>query len=127
MKSWIVATLLFTLAGCQNTLKIPESDYQGQVPDSLNEHLLALNEEPIYSSRGATIRFIYEEDKALLTISRKLKSSRWGWDMNKSDVADDIRARTCEQFGDAINQGLGVRHWYVGAFVTETISAGDCD
>ncbi len=127
MKSWIVATLLFTLAGCQNTLKIPESDYQGQVPDSLNERLLALNEEPTQSARGVTIRFIYEEDKALLTISRKLRSNRWYWNMNKSDVADDIKAYTCEQFGDAINQGLGVRNWYVGGFVTDTISAGDCD
>ncbi|MEZ8143937.1 MULTISPECIES: hypothetical protein [Enterovibrio] len=129
MKHWAVLVLPLVLGGCQNSLvnSLPASDYQGKVPDGLNQKLLVLNDAPIQSSRGATTHFIYEEDKALLTIVEKLRSNRWYWNMNKSEVADDIRFHTCNQYGEAINQGLGVRTWFVNGFVTDVISAGDCN
>ncbi|WP_245621579.1 hypothetical protein [Enterovibrio calviensis] len=129
MKYWAVLVFPLLLAGCQSSLvsSLPASDYQGKVPDGLNQQLLGLNEAPAQSSRGATTHLIYEEDKALLTIVEKLRSNRWYWDMNKSEVADNVKFYTCEQFGAAIDEGLGVRTWFVNGFVTDVISAGDCN
>ncbi|MDD1782399.1 hypothetical protein LRP49_14600 [Enterovibrio sp. ZSDZ35] len=131
MRSAAAVLLCLGIVGCQSSLvdKLPVSNYQGHVPDKLNQELLTFNDVPIQSLRGETIHYIYEEDKALLTIVRKLRSARWNWDMNKSDISDDVRVFTCEQLGPAIDMGLGVRTWYAGSggFVTDVIQAGDCD
>ncbi|MEI8608485.1 hypothetical protein P4S70_05295 [Enterovibrio sp. Hal110] len=72
---------------------------------------------------------VYEEDKALLTIIKKLRNNRWEWDLTKSKVAGDVLESICRDFGDEIDLGLGVRIWFAGngGFVTDVIKAGDCD
>ncbi|NGN98089.1 hypothetical protein G5S52_10605 [Grimontia sp. S25] len=130
MRIWMSSLLVLILGGCQSTgTSLPETDFQGKVPADLNAQLLKLNDQPIQSFRGQTVHVIYQEDRALVTIVQKLRSARWTWDMHKSQISDDVLAQTCRDFGDAIDQGLGVRTWFAGSggFVTDIVKAGDCD
>ncbi|RXJ74718.1 hypothetical protein CS022_00290 [Veronia nyctiphanis] len=132
MKIKVVAGIIFLslLAGCKakSGAGLPSSDFQGKVPDEINQKLLALNELPTESMRGATAYAYYDEKRALLTITHRLRSSRWAWSMNKSDIEPSIIANTCDRFSEELYYGAGIRNWFAGSggFVTKTITADDC-
>ncbi|ODA35805.1 hypothetical protein A8L45_01850 [Veronia pacifica] len=121
---------LLLLAGCKakSGAGLPPSEFEGKVPNEVNQRLLELNYVPTKSMRGSTGYYFYDDRRALLTVTHRLRSSSWTWTMNKSDIEPSIRADMCERFSDELALGVGIRNWFVGSggFVTKTLVAEDC-
>ncbi len=119
------------LTACVSTQSpMPPSDYKGVIPDELSAELQELNDTPARNSqsRGSTEEYHFNAEQSLLTFIVKLRSQRWYWSINLSDVEAEGIAYACDEFADLIEQGLGVRYWYAGndGFVTPVISQETC-
>ncbi|KDM90467.1 hypothetical protein EA58_17230 [Photobacterium galatheae] len=117
------------LSGCAALeLTPPPTDFSGDLPEALKEEFAALNELPPEGGRGEVRTFHFDRERSLLTIIRQLRSTRWNWQMDQSKVKPALVDVACENFGEAIAQGLGVRFWYTGAggFVSEPVTRETC-
>ncbi|MCW8330080.1 hypothetical protein MD588_14825 [Photobacterium sp. SDRW27] len=125
--SLAIAPLL--LSGCISTkLTPPSSDYVGNLPDAYKVELNKLNDVPSTPFRGGVQTFQFDEENSLLTVIYRLPNPRWYWNTHKSQAEKDIFPYVCEQFGGAIENGLGVRYWYSGngGFATDVVTAETC-
>ncbi|GAB6261495.1 hypothetical protein L4174_013375 [Photobacterium sp. CCB-ST2H9] len=117
------------LSGCVSTeLTPPPTDFSGNLPEELKERFATLNDWPPEGSRGEVRTFHFDSERSLLTVIHQLRSTRWQWRMDQSKVKPELMDTACEQFAEAIEQGLGVRFWYTGAggFVSDPVSRETC-
>lgn len=125
----LVAAAVVALSGCQAMkLTPPASDFVGQLPDAYKEELMALNDVPSQPFRGGVQTFQFDPQTSLLTVIYRLPNPRWYWNTHKSDAEQDVFPYICEQFGQPISQGLGVRFWYSGngGFATDVVTDATC-
>ncbi|MDO6704793.1 hypothetical protein [Photobacterium sp. 1_MG-2023] len=117
------------LSGCASVeLTQPPTDFVGSLPDELKQEFMKLNDIPPEGSRGEVRTLHFDSDRSLLTIVRQLRSTRWNWNMDQSKLKPQLVEVACENFGDAMAVGLGVRFWYTGAggFVSEPVTSEQC-
>ncbi|MGF1732617.1 hypothetical protein [Photobacterium kasasachensis] len=117
------------LSGCMSTKLVPPpSDFSGNLPEAYKEELKPLNDLPSEPFRAGVQTFQFDEEASLLTIVYRLRNSRWYWNTRKSEAEKDDFPYICETFGNAIDNGLGVRVWYAGngGFATDVVTQATC-
>ncbi|MBV7261128.1 hypothetical protein Q4491_03385 [Photobacterium sp. 2_MG-2023] len=128
-KTIIPAFGAMVLTGCAAmALTQPPTEFVGSLPEEWKQEFTKFNDLPPEGDRGEVRQYHFDSERSLLTIIRQLRSTRWNWQLDASKVKPALVDVACDNFGDAIAMGLGVRFWYTGAggFVSEPVTNEAC-
>ncbi|WP_064605868.1 hypothetical protein [Photobacterium sp. J15] len=117
------------LSGCMSTQLVPPpTDFVGSLSDEYKAEFMKFNDAPSRPFRGGMQNFQFDQERSLLTVLYRLPNPRWYWNVHKSEVEKDLFPYVCNEFDHELEQGLGVRYWYVGngGFVTDVVTDKTC-